>query len=371
MFRSLALALALALTIAPAFAQDPKPQDAKPAATSADFPKLFESWNNLLKQLSDFQIQYKSVKPADRPMIEAEFNKLVASGRDLQPKLRAAAQAAFKADSKNKDAIEVLLSFIYEDKNHDRYDSMLHDAQVMIDGKFDNARIYDLAAVAAYNSNDFDKAETYLKEADSKSALSTQSRGLLDGIADAKAKWAKEKQVREAEAKANDLPRVELDTNKGKIVIELYENEAPNTVANFISLIEKKKYDGLTFHRVLGGFMAQGGDPNGDGTGGPGYSVKCECYEPNHRNHFRGTLSMAHSGRDTGGSQFFITFGRTAHLDGKHTAFRHVIEGFDVLSDLQRRNPEEPNQPDPDKIVTAKVIRKRMHPYEPQTLPGK
>ena len=147
---------------------------------------------------------------------------------------------------------------------------------------------------------------------------------------------------------------------------ELFENEAPNTVANFISLVEKGFYDGLTFHRVLPGFMAQGGCPNGTGTGGPGYSIPCECYQENHRLHFRGSLSMAHAGRDTGGSQFFLTFRPTKQLDGKHTVFGRVIKGMDVLPQIQRRDPESPNPPTPDKIIEAKVLRKRDHPYEPK-----
>ncbi|MBL8829494.1 MAG: peptidylprolyl isomerase [Planctomycetaceae bacterium] len=186
-------------------------------------------------------------------------------------------------------------------------------------------------------------------------------------MADTKAKWKVEQEKRAAEAKADDLPRVEMVTNKGRMVIELYENEAPNTVANFVSLVEKKTYDGLTFHRVLPGFMAQGGDPAGNGTGGPGYSINCECNQENHRNHFLGTLSMAHSGPNTGGSQFFITFGRTAHLDGKHTVFGRVTEGLDVLTKLQRRDPGDPKAPAADKIVTAKVLRKREHEYTPKT----
>jgi len=150
-------------------------------------------------------------------------------------------------------------------------------------------------------------------------------------------------------------------------VVELFENEAPETVGNFISLVSSGFYDGLSFHRVLENFMAQGGCPKGDGTGGPGYNIYCECYESNHRNHFRGTLSMAHAGRDTGGSQFFITFLPTPQLNGRHTAFGRVIEGMDVLSKIQRRDPEKPADAakTPDKIEKAEVIRKRDHQYLP------
>ncbi|HEY1066606.1 MAG TPA: peptidylprolyl isomerase [Pirellulales bacterium] len=181
-----------------------------------------------------------------------------------------------------------------------------------------------------------------------------------------------EKDIRAAEAKADDLPRVLLSTSKGDMTLELYENEAPNTVANFVSLVEKGFYNGKIFHRVLEDFMAQGGCPTGTGTGGPGYGIACECYLPNARRHFPATLSMAHAGRDTGGSQFFITFGTTSHLDGKHTVFGRVIKGEEVLAKLQRVDPGRPVPGvTPDKIVTAKVIRKRDHEYAPKTLPSR
>ncbi|HTN77046.1 MAG TPA: peptidylprolyl isomerase, partial [Pirellulaceae bacterium] len=166
--------------------------------------------------------------------------------------------------------------------------------------------------------------------------------------------------------KADDLPRVKIETSKGPIVVELFENEAPQTIGNFVNLVEAGKYDNTIFHRVLPGFMAQGGDPKGDGTGGPGYHIFCECYEKNHRNHFRGTLSMAHAGRDTGGSQFFLTFVPTPHLNGRHTAFGRVIEGMDVLTKLQRVDPQMPSTAaEPDKIIKATVVRKRDHAYVP------
>jgi cyclophilin family peptidyl-prolyl cis-trans isomerase len=122
----------------------------------------------------------------------------------------------------------------------------------------------------------------------------------------------------------------------------------------------------LSFHRVLKNFMAQGGDPKGDGSGGPGYTIYCECFKPEHRRHFQGTLSMAHAGRDTGGSQFFLTFKQTPHLNGRHTAFGRVIEGMDVLPKLQRRDPQGTTTGAPDLIVKAEVVRKRDHAYAPR-----
>ena len=157
------------------------------------------------------------------------------------------------------------------------------------------------------------------------------------------------------------LPQIELKTSKGTVVIELYEDEAPNTVANFVSLVEAKFYDGLTFHRVIDRFMAQGGCPKGDGTGGPGYKIECECYRKDHRKHERGVISMAHAGRDTGGSQFFITFAKKSYLDGKHTVFGHVIKGMDAIDKLNRSGRGLAV----DKIITAKVLNKRDHKYVP------
>ena len=109
-----------------------------------------------------------------------------------------------------------------------------------------------------------------------------------------------------------------IKTNKGDITIDFFDNDAPGTVANFVKLVESGFYNGLSFHRVISNFMIQGGCPRGDGTGGPGYSIKCEI---NPNKHLAGSLSMAHRGKNTGGSQFFICHSPQAHLDGVHTVF--------------------------------------------------
>ncbi|CDQ19442.1 peptidyl-prolyl cis-trans isomerase B (cyclophilin B) [Halobacillus karajensis] len=118
--------------------------------------------------------------------------------------------------------------------------------------------------------------------------------------------------------------------NGEKMLIELYDEAAPNTVANFEKLANDEFYDGLTFHRVIPDFVIQGGCPNGTGTGGPGYTINCET-EGNPHKHERGSLSMAHAGKDTGGSQFFVCHSAQPHLDGRHTVFGKVIEGVDTV----------------------------------------
>lgn len=127
-----------------------------------------------------------------------------------------------------------------------------------------------------------------------------------------------------------------ISTEKGDMKVELYENETPNTVANFCKLAGEGFYDGLTFHRVIPDFVIQGGCPIGNGAGGPGYKIKCET-SADKQYHDRGVLSMAHAGRDTGGSQFFICHSRnnTSHLDGVHTCFGQVVEGLDVIDAIR------------------------------------
>jgi len=145
-----------------------------------------------------------------------------------------------------------------------------------------------------------------------------------------------------------------FETEKGDIVIELFAEKAPKTVNNFVFLAREGFYDDTTFHRVLEGFMAQGGDPTGTGRGGPGYSFEDE-FHPDLKHDRPGRLSMANAGPNTNGSQFFITFVPTPHLDGRHAVFGQVVEGMDVLDQLTRRDPRENPNYEGDKIETIRI----------------
>jgi peptidyl-prolyl cis-trans isomerase B (cyclophilin B) len=131
--------------------------------------------------------------------------------------------------------------------------------------------------------------------------------------------------------------KAEIHTAKGLMKISFFEEDAPKTVENFVNLANKGFYDGLKFHRVIPDFVIQGGCPQGTGAGGPGYTIKCETSGGN-QYHDRGVLSMAHAGKDTGGSQFFICHSRknTSHLDRKHTVFGKVYEGLDVIDKIRQ-----------------------------------
>lgn len=133
------------------------------------------------------------------------------------------------------------------------------------------------------------------------------------------------------------MTQATIHTNKGTMKVNLYDEDAPGTVANFVKLSKEGFYDGLTFHRVIPNFVIQGGCPEGTGVGGPGYKIKCEL-DGNLQYHDRGVLSMAHAGRNTGGSQFFICHSRqnTAHLDRNHTCFGKVYDGLEIIDQIRQ-----------------------------------
>jgi cyclophilin family peptidyl-prolyl cis-trans isomerase len=148
-------------------------------------------------------------------------------------------------------------------------------------------------------------------------------------------------------------------TQRGDFTVELFAADAPLTVENFVNLARSGFYDGTTFHRVIPGFMAQGGDPSGTGRGGPGYTFRDE-FSPSRRHDGPGVLSMANAGPGTNGSQFFITFGPTPHLDGRHTVFGRVTDGMDVVSSIRERDPDrDPNPGDAIETIEIETEQRR------------
>jgi len=145
-------------------------------------------------------------------------------------------------------------------------------------------------------------------------------------------------------------------TERGEFEIQLFDRDAPLTVEHLINLARAAFYDGTTFHRVIPGFMAQGGDPTGTGTGGPGYRFGDE-FTPKLRHDTEGILSMANAGPGTNGSQFFITFGPTPHLDGRHSVFGKVIKGMDIVKSIRERDPM--SDPNPGDFIETIVINEK------------
>ncbi len=197
------------------------------------------------------------------------------------------------------------------------------------------------------------------------SGLRTQVNRLERDFAEIAELWKQEEELRSEEAAADNLPRVELVTARGRIVLELFEDSAPNTVANFISLVESGFYNETKFHAVLPESMTQGGDPytrpGGEGlpgTGGPGYRIADEWERENARRHFAGSIAMTHSGPDTAGSRFYIAHKPLPQFNRGYTVFGRILEGLDIVREMKQG----------DELITAHVLRKRDHEYEVETL---
>jgi cyclophilin family peptidyl-prolyl cis-trans isomerase len=350
-----------------------------PGPAAQRFAQVLVEMKDLVAQLQILQVEHDSADEARQTAIRQEWDALILKGEALDPRLIESAKDAFdEAPNADRNVTDLLVGFLKTAVGAEDVEAAMPIARVLLKDQCEDVQFLNAAGIAAFIANDFDMAIDCFRQANKKRVTIGIETMLDDAIKKDffpnskryQENWAKEAEVRKAEDAAGDLPEVLLKTTKGDIRLVLFENEAPNTVANFISLVDKGFYNGLTFHRVLRFFVAQGGCPKGDGTGGPGYAIPCECYRPDHRKHFRGSLSMAHSGRDTGGSQFFITFIPARHLDGTHTVFGRVVEGFEVLHKLTRRNPipseTETPLPDADKILEAKVLKRRNHEYVPR-----
>ena len=344
-------------------------------------------FRNVDARLHSLMIEYNTpaVTPERKDKIQEEFDKLLLEAEKCRKLMVNTGIEAFKETPfDNPIVFQFCLEMLRYETMRDNFEVAFQFADMFlawpdkISEIFadDGANFYSLSGQVAYNCMQFDKAEQwYAKAVTLKADFDNDSIRHQKEIADQKQFWADELAIREKEAQADNLPRVLIRTNKGDITLELFEDHAPNTVANFISLVKMGFYKDVPFHRVLEGFMAQGGDPTGTGSGGPGYQIDCECYakpgQPAPRKHFRGSISMANAGRDTNGSQFFLMFAPTNlspmfSLNGKHTVFGRIIEGMDVLADIQRINPEDKViTVVPDLIIEAKVLRDRGHDYKP------
>lgn len=386
---------------APPAATDPAPSstaDADAASAKQAYDVLQQQWTANVEAIKTTQQSRLKAEGDERKALDAQIAQLRAEAEALIGKITDAGVAVYKAAPQaypdvNATTMAIIQFHLVGDAQGDggdQYERALGPIKALLEagGGAEWPHLYAWGGVAAYCSNDFDLASEYFQKAQEAGELGGPSRGQSQRDAQAKLRafasqyhqalagtrqaWDKEQQLRAAEAEADNLPRVKLTTSRGDIVIELFENEAPQAVANFITLVKKGFYDGVVFHRVLPGFMAQGGDPQGTGSGGPGYCIRCECRQPNFRRHFRGSLSMAKTtAPNTGGSQFFLTFVPTSFLDGEHTVFGRVIEGMETAAGIKRRDPESSAPATPDKIVKAVVVRDRGHAYEFARLPAR
>ncbi len=271
------------------------------------------------------------------------------------------------------DTPEIVLAWVqYLDKQN-RFTDGIKAIKGLDQEALTTASIAEIYSGLLFADNLFNEAVKVLEQIDPAElendvALTARINSKLETYQGIAKRWDNEEALREVEEAADDLPRVTIITSKGLIIVELFEDHAENTVANFINLAESGYYDGTRFHRVLPKFMIQGGDPNSregasgaPGTGGPGYTIADEHFGDDIREHFAGTLSMAKSpAPHSAGSQFFLTHLPTPHLDGRHTVFGRVVSGLNIIRSIEVN----------DVIVTISVTRKRDHDYTPVTIGG-
>lgn len=366
-------------------AQDEKPAAETPAlkvTVDSEEQNPVESWKALLarrlaifEKLQGLKKKFDAAETSDekRTVRDEYVDRIREFEVEVYPEMLELAATVYQKNEGDLDAGEIVMKEAFNNNDFDR-SAEISAKLLAADRKTKD--VLSMGAVSQFALHNFEQAAAIFDEAQKINRLDLRYETYIDSAKKYQELWKAEQEIRAKEAALTGdeaLPRIQFDTTKGKIVFELFEDHAPNTVANAISLVENGKYDGVKFHRVINGFMAQGGDPNtldddpsNDGYGGPGYSIKCECFNENARMHFRGSLSMAHSGQDTGGSQFFITHlptdwlnPRTEPEKGGHTVYGRVVDGMDVAASLRRG----------DKITKATVLRKRPHEYKPEITP--
>ena len=335
----------------------------------ANFSTAQEQLKKLVGELTVLQAEYQQ-PDADKTAVENKFNATRDQARIAALTLERTATVAVLSNPENTEACAVVRDVLKSAMQADDPRTVVSLTATLHEVDKADEEILLTGATAAMITSEIELAEKFLKAAEVAGVDESKVAGLQKAIERERLKVEAEMAIRATEKEVDDLPQVKIETTKGTIIVELFENEAPNTVANFVSLVESHFYDGTPFHRVIPGFMAQGGDPTGTGTSGPGYTIACECDVPDARKHFLGSLSMAHAGKDTGGSQFFLTFAPTEHLDGRHTVFGRVIEGFEILPKITRTEGPQAGS-SRDKILKAEIIRKRDHEYKPKTTPKK
>lgn len=336
------------------------------------------TWAETLVEMRRLEIRYSN--DVDRaPETMERFAELRNRARGEMRALFAVAQKLYAELGNDAESGRFLLRTIEYRQQKSIYEDSYDAARLLIDSGIPVPALYVFAARCAFLEGRFDEVLPLYKRfvetegPDKLEQVDQQLGGLLEPYPQW---WAEEMAIREAEAEADDLPRVLLETTRGPIVLELFENNAPNTVANFIRLVEDGFYDDSEFYQVIDDLLAMGGDPVGDGSGTSGKFLPDEHDRVDRRRIFRGSIFMAKrsegeaTGRlvpNTASCQFVIALMPMAPQDPSQTVFGRVIEGMDVVCSFRRLDPSEKKDAvvvlPPDRIVRASVIRKRDHDY--------
>ena len=343
------------------------------------YKAAIEKWKGSFKEVHKALRNFATCKREDAEKWRNAWHTAIAEGNRRRDAVADAAMVLARVGKGTRDGAEASMistKMIGFDAKTGRYTRAYKMCKEYYEMDPKNYTVIAQLALICLKTNRFDQAQELLDKLHAQKI--TGFDGQFRTLKGLKANWKEELKIREKE-KGSNLPVVRITTSQGSIDVELFENQAPNTVANFIHLTRIGFYNGKKFHRTLPGFMAQGGCPNGTGSGDAGYSIKDEHHGKNIRKHFRGVISMANTGApNSGGSQFFLTFSPQPQLDGRHTAFGRIIKGEEVLDRFKITHKQVTEQGEQkekpidglihDKIIKVEVLSAPDKEYTPKKI---
>ncbi len=345
------------------------------------FVEARSNWADSLVEMKTIMIHYGNQEDSTPEALQRYRDAREKGRRGLRETFVKAIEL-YKVRNGDFESAQMMATTLEYFESQSIYENCYEAARLMIDAEVKAPFLYLIAARSALLEGQYDQViPLYKTFVDTYGVEKLENVDkMVSGLVDLyPAMWERELAVRKAEAEADDLPRVLLQTSRGEVVLELYENQAPNTVANFIHLVESGFYDGTDFYQVVDDFIAQGGDPVGDGSGTADQFIPDEHQRDDRRQAFRGTLLMAKMPDprdklklipDSASAQFTIALMPILREDETQTVFGRVIDGMDVVCNFRRMDPTEKKeksvQMPPDRIMKATVIRKRNHEYKPE-----
>ncbi len=337
---------------------------------TAEFQQATDRFREHLKSMREIAVRFNTGTSEEERKWKQQWNELAPIGAQLFDDLLQAGAKEYEADPENKDNIRQWLAKRVESEvEHDRLEGLLPVLKTLLQHDQENAELHRQTAIVAFALHDYETARASLSILASRPDAPEELKSTLDIIDQSIVDWEQELKIREQDAQGEPLPRALIKTTRGDIEVELFENQAPNTVANFIYLAETGEYIDQPFATGKQHFIVQGG---GDDIVRPPYTIPGEMNRDDARKFFRGTLGLALSGgNDTGYAQFFFVLIPSGELTGRFTAFGRVVRGMDVVSMLTIIDPdaeEEENQDDedPDQILDIEILSKRDHEYVPE-----
>ena len=348
-----------------------------------EFQKVVSAWRSTVGEINAATIRYRNSTVEEGRQIRDQHRQLEVQGREqFHAAFDIAVKIAKLSTQPDDEVIPFLLFATHYRYGRDIYEGTGESAEVLMGLLEDERGLPEVAGVSFYSTGQIEKARPYLQQAFEMGLLDENNRNILPTIDVVEEAMKAERERVEKDAAKDDLPRVKMTTTRGEIVIELFEDEAPNTVANFIKLVDDGIYRGVPFYQVLSAQLALAGDTR-MGSESVGFMIADENDRPDSRPTLRGYICMAKIPAPEGSpirtfpnsasSHFFICLRPIWDGNKEHTAFGRVIEGMEHLSVLTRLDPnkekkEGETEPDPDLILGAEVIRRRDHQYQPERI---